>query len=142
MGELPAQRPDDVTIVDMEASIEHLTRGTVREVDALLVVAEPYYRALETAGRLVPLGRELGVERVWVVANKVRDARDEAAIRQYCAAREIEVVGVVPFDEAVTEADAEGRALLDCRPEAPAVVAITHLADTLEERLGRVPAGR
>ena len=61
MGELPAQRPRDVTVLDMEASIEHLTRGTVRNVDVLLLVAEPYYRSLETLGRMAPLARELGV---------------------------------------------------------------------------------
>src|ERR671934_2347557 len=99
MGELPSRQPEDVTILDMEASIEHLTRGTVRNVDALLVVTEPYYRSLETTGRIVPLARELGLERVWVVANKLRNDADEAAIQAFCARHALEVVGVVPFDE-------------------------------------------
>ena len=143
MGELPSQRPEDVTILDMEASIEHLTRGTVRNVDALLAVAEPYYRSLETTGRIVPLARELGLERVWVVANKVRNERDEAAIREYCARRGFEIVGVVPFDEAVAEADRLGRALIDERPTAAAVVAVDALTDILVDRLGAgATAGR
>ena len=136
MGELPAHRPGDVTVLDMEASIEHLTRGTVRNVDALLVVAEPYYRSLETTGRLVPLARELGLERIWIVANKVRDDRDEAAIREYCARRGFEVIGVVPFDENVGEADRLGRALIDHMPTAAAVLALEEVADRLVERLG------
>ena len=61
-------RPADVTILDTEASIEHMTRGTVRSVDAVLLVTEPYYRSLETTGRLAPLARELGIPRVWAVA--------------------------------------------------------------------------
>jgi CO dehydrogenase maturation factor len=143
MGELPSRRPEDVTILDMEASIEHLTRGTVRNVDALLVVAEPYYRSLETTGRIVPLARELGLERVWVVANKVRNERDEAAIREYCARRGSEIVGVVPFDEAVAEADRLGRALIDYLPTAAAVLAVDALTDILVDRLGApTPAGR
>ena len=143
MGELPSRRPEDVTILDMEASIEHLTRGTVRNVDALLVVAEPYYRSLETTGRLVPLARELGLERVWVVANKVRNERDEAAIREYCARRGFEIVGVVPFDEAVAEADRLGRALIDYLPTAAAVLAVDALTAILVDRLGApTPAGR
>jgi CO dehydrogenase maturation factor len=136
MGELPVQRPNDITIVDMEASIEHLTRGTVRNVDALLVVTEPYFRALETAGRLVPLAHDLGLERVWVIANKVRGIRDEAAIREYCAGHDFEVIGVVPFDEAVTEADHAGQALIDHAPDSPAVAAIARVADTILDRLG------
>jgi CO dehydrogenase maturation factor len=143
MGELPSRRPEDVTILDMEASIEHLTRGTVRNVDALLVVAEPYYRSLETTGHIVPLARELGLERVWVVANKVRNERDEAAIREYCARRGFEIVGVVPFDEAVAEADRLGRALIDYLPTAAAVLAVDALTAILVDRLGApTPAGR
>ncbi len=142
LGEL-GNRPDEVTILDMEASIEHLTRGTVRHVEALLVVAEPYYRSLETAGRLVPLALELGIERVWVVANKVRDERDEAAIREYCARRGFEVIATVPFDEAIVEADQHGRALIDYMPTAPAVLALEGLADALVDRLGAAAsAGR
>lgn len=140
MGELPAasgaadRAARDVSILDMEASIEHLTRGTVRTVDALLVVTEPYYRSLETTGRMVPLARDLGLTRVWVVANKVRDERDEAAIREYCARRGFEVLGAVPFDESITEADRAGRALIDFAPTAPAVIAVEALADTLLDR--------
>ena len=136
MGELPATRPSDVTVLDMEASIEHLTRGTVRNVDALLVVAEPYYRSLETLGRTVPLAQELGVPLVLGVANKVRTERDEAAIREYAARRGIEIAGVVPYDESVLEADQQGRALIDYALTAPAVLAVSELADKLVERLG------
>jgi CO dehydrogenase maturation factor len=143
IGELAEQAPDDITLVDMEASIEHLTRGTVRDVDALLVVAEPYYRSLETAGRLVPLAHELGLERVWVVANKVRGPRDEEAIRHYCDGHDLELIGVVPFDDAIVEADTQGRSLIDHAPDAPAVAAVAALAETLTDRLGvRVPVPR
>lgn len=136
MGGLPARQAEAITILDMEASIEHLTRGTVRNVDALLVVAEPYYRSLETAGRMAPLARDLGLERVWIIANKVSGARDEAAVREYCARHDFDVAGVVPFDEHVTEADHHGQALIDHAPDAPAVAAIAALADELLARLG------
>lgn len=132
-----ADRPfDEVTILDSEASIEHLSRGTVRNVDALLVLAEPYYRSLETAGRIVPLARDLGIDRVWVIANKVRDERDRAAIDTYARSHDLEVLGVVPYDERVAEADQQGRALLDHDPTAPAVAAIAALADSIAARVG------
>ena len=143
MGERGRARPDDVTILDNEASIEHMTRGTVRTADALLLITEPYYRSLETTGRLVPLARELGIPHVWAVANKLRSARDEAAVREYCQRHGVEVLGVVPFDEAVAEADRRGCALIDYLPTAPALLAIDALTDTLAERLGAPrPAGR
>ena len=72
----------DMTVLDLEAGLEHLKRGTPRHTDALLVVAEPYFRSLETATRTAALGRELGIPQVGFVANKVRDDRDEDMIRQ------------------------------------------------------------
>lgn len=142
MGELPEQRPEDVTVLDLEASIEHLTRGTLRNVDALLVVTEPYYRSLETAGRIVPLARDLSIPRIWIVANKVRGDRDEAAIREFCARRGFDLLGVIPFDEAVAEADNLGRALLDHAPGSAAVAALSTMADriTAEVAPARVAA--
>ena len=134
MGELPTQQPEDVTVLDMEASIEHLTRGTVRNVDVLLVVTEPYYRSLETMGRMVPLGQELGVPLILGVANKVRSEQDAAAIREYAARHTVEMVGVVPYDESVQAADREGRALIDYAETAPAVLAVADLADALARR--------
>ena len=132
-----------MTILDTEASIEHMTRGTVRTVDAVLLVTEPYYRSLETTGRLAPLARELGVPHIWAVANKLRTPRDEAAVREYCARHDVELLGSVPFDPQVTEADNEGLALLDAAPDSPAVAAITKLVDLLSERVGAAaPAGR
>ena len=136
-------RPEDVTILDNEASIEHMTRGTVRTADALLLVTEPYYRSLETTGRIIPLARDLGLRQVFVVANKLRTERDAAAIREFCTRHDFLILAEVPFDEQVTEADRDGQALIDARPGAPAVEAIARLADTLIDRLQiPIPAGR
>ncbi len=121
-----------MTITDMEASIEHMSRATIRHVDAMLMVTEPYFRSLETVGRMAPLAKELGIEHVWAVANKVRSARDEEIIRSYCAEHGIELAAVVPWDEAIQEADREGRALLDYGTEAPSVTAVEGIADLVE----------
>ncbi|MDQ3128247.1 MAG: hypothetical protein M3Q66_07310, partial [Chloroflexota bacterium] len=139
MEQLASSEPREITILDTEASIEHLSRGTVRNVDALLVVTEPYYRSLETAGRVVPLARELGLPEVWVVANKIRDDRDKEAILQYGAAHEFEIVAAIPFDTEVAEADRLGLSAIDHAPDGSAVGAIGALADILAERLTRTP---
>lgn len=135
VSELGAGTPQEVTILDMEASIEHLSRGTVRHVEALLIVAEPYFRALETLGRTVPLARELGIPNIYGVANKVRSVRDEATIREYGTRLGVEVLGVVPYDDAVQEADRRNRPLIEHMPTAPSVVAIGHLVDALANRV-------
>src|SRR5919198_460602 len=103
----------DVTVLDMEASVEHLSRGTMKHADALLVVVEPYYRSMETAGRIVPLARGLGIGRVFGVANKLRGPQDEQAVEDYCRKHDLPLVAKIPFDESVVEADRAGRAVID-----------------------------
>lgn len=119
-----------VTIVDMEAGLEHLSRGTERGVDTLLVVLEPYFKALEIARRAAELGRELGIGRIAGVANKLRDEDDRAAVRAYAAEHGLELAGEIPFDDEVRRAEQAGRAPIDVR-QAPAVRAIETLADNL-----------
>ena len=124
-------RENDITLLDMEASIEHLSRGTLRHVDILLLITEPYYRSLETVGRMIPLARELGIKHIYVVANKVRGPRDKEAIRRYCAERELEVIAALPFDEEVLEADQAGVPVLDANAEAAYVKVVEQLMDRL-----------
>lgn len=131
MGE-PSDEITDV-VVDMEAGLEHLSRGTSRHVDAMLAVVEPYYRALETGDRVVELSRELGIGRVAVVANKVRDDEDRQAIRDYCASRDLEVMVEIPYDRSLMEAERAGRAPIDFDPAAPAVTSVRELAGRLVE---------
>jgi CO dehydrogenase maturation factor len=124
-----------VTVMDMEASIEHLSRGTLRHVDALLVVLEPYYRSMETAGRIVPLARDLGIPRLYGVANKIRNQQDRDAVEAYCRNHGLELVAAVPFDENVTEADRTGRAVIDYDASSPIVQELTGVAERLAREI-------
>ena len=118
-------------ILDTEASPEHLSRGTARYADAMLTVVEPWYKSLETGRRMATLARDLGLERVALVANKVRDEGELDAVRSFAARHELELAGVVPYDERLVEAERLGVAPLDHAPDAPAVAAIATLADAL-----------
>ncbi|CAN5649388.1 carbon monoxide dehydrogenase accessory protein CooC [soil metagenome] len=123
---------DRELVVDMEAGLEHLSRGTTRHVDVLLAVAEPYYRSLETARRVYELAQELGIDQVRLVANKVRDAAESEAIRTYAERHGLELLAEIPHDEAVLRADLDGRALLDAAgTDSPAVREIDRLAGVL-----------
>jgi CO dehydrogenase maturation factor len=130
LGEIVAGA-EDVAVVDMEAGLEHLSRGTVRHVDTVLAVLEPYYRSLETGARVVELARELGIGRVLVVVNKVRDDADRHALDEFCRNRGLPLAAVIPHDPCVLEADRKGGSLLDHAPEAPSVGAIRELAEQL-----------
>jgi CO dehydrogenase maturation factor len=106
-------------VVDLEAGLEHLSRGTARHVDTLLIVAEPYFKSLETASRSFALARDLGIRRIRMVANKIRSPRDEDAVRDFAGRHALPVEGVVPFDDA----------LIEYQPTAPSIAAIRRLAD-------------
>jgi CO dehydrogenase maturation factor len=121
-------RPGGVTIVDMEASPEHLSRGTARHVDLLILVAEPYYRALETARRLAVLAADLPITRVAVVANKIRTRADEAAVAEFCERHDLELLATVPWDESVLAADAGRRPLVEAEPDGRVVAAVRGIA--------------
>ena len=122
-----------VTILDMEAGLEHLSRGTARHVDTLVITLEPYFKALETARRCAELGREFGIGRIVGVANKTRDDEDRAAIREYAARHHLPLAGDIPFDEVIRKAEQAGRPPID-HPDAPAVRAIAELAAVLTSR--------
>ena len=120
-----------LAIVDLEAGLEHLSRGTARHVDTLLVVGEPYFKSLEAAQRSFTLARDLGIAHIHMVANKIRTPRDEDTVREFAARHAMDIAAVVPYDTAVTEADERGAALIEHRPDAPSVAAIRRLADEL-----------
>lgn len=122
------------TIVDMEASPEHLSRGTVRHVDAIWLVTEPYYRSLETVRRLAALVAELPVPSVAVVANKVRSAQDEAAIREFCDRHGFAVAGIVPWSDEVVAADRAGTPVVEWAAAHAVVTAVAALAGGLTAR--------
>ena len=127
-GMMQAEHP--VTIVDMEAGLEHLSRGTGRHVDTLIVVLEPYFKALETGRRAAELGKELGVSRVVAVANKLRDRDDVAAVREFARGNDLRIAGEIPLDDEIRKSDLAGRAPIDLH-DSPAIGAIETLADHL-----------
>ena len=122
---------DRLVVVDMEASPEHLSRGTVRHVDAVCLVAEPYYRSLETVRRMAALVAELPVRRVVVVANKVRSAADDGAIAEFCDRHGFELAGSVPWSDGVVAADRQRVPVVDWPGAEHVVAAVTALGDAL-----------
>ena len=119
---------EDVCILDTEASPEHLSRGTARYADGLLAVVEPYFKSLETGRRMAALANDLGLERVSLVANKIRDERDLAAVEEFASQHALGLAGVIPFDEQLSAAERAGVAPLDFDPASPSVEAIGKLA--------------
>ena len=83
----------ELVLLDMEAGIEHLGRGTAGGVDALLVVVDPDRQSIQTARTIDRLARETGIGRVFVILNKVRSPEEEQLLRQ--GLKDMHILGVV-----------------------------------------------
>ncbi|MGC9333362.1 MAG: carbon monoxide dehydrogenase, partial [Anaerolineae bacterium] len=108
-------RRDEVLILDMEAGVEHLGRGTARAVDAFIVVVEPGSRSIQTAHAIHALARDLGIGRVYAVGNKVTSEADAAFITEQLPG--FEILGLLPSDTRAMEADRIGAAVFEMAPE-------------------------
>jgi CO dehydrogenase maturation factor len=102
---------DDALVMDMEAGIEHLGRGTARGVDAMIIVLEPGQRSIDSAHRVIRMAGEIGLKNIQLVANKIYGQADEKFIRD--AFRNYELLGVIPFSEQFRQSDRNGQSVLD-----------------------------
>lgn len=107
-------RKDDVLLLDMYAGVEHLGRATVDFVDAMLVVVEPTRRSLGTAAQIKKLANDIGLIRLYLVGNKVRN--DEEAKFLNAETPDLPLLGYLPADLKVQEADRLGLPVYDHVP--------------------------
>jgi CO dehydrogenase maturation factor len=111
---------DEVVVMDMEAGIEHLGRATAKAVDRLIVVVEPGRRSIDTAEHIRRLAKEIHLERIAVVGNKIRSPKDEAFLREHLS--DFEIIGFLPYGDALIEADLNGKSPYDVDSEAKTLV--------------------
>lgn len=122
----------EAVIMDMEAGIEHLGRGTAEAVDALIVVVEPGMRSIETAHRIKSMAQDLGIRRLFAVGNKVRSEEDKKFLSRNMEG--FEILGFIPYDERVIDAEMRGELPLESSP--PISEAAERIKEELLKRLG------
>ncbi|GIM30269.1 carbon monoxide dehydrogenase [Clostridium polyendosporum] len=101
---------DHTLIMDMEAGIEHLGRGTTKNIDVLITVVEPNLRSVETAERISRLAKDIGIKNNVAVLNKVKNAREKKIIQDKLS---IPIIYTIPYSDRVTEADLKGTSVFD-----------------------------
>lgn len=111
---------DDVLIMDMEAGLEHLGRATATGVDRLIVVVEPGKRSVGTARVVKKLAADIGLNRVSVVGNKIRNQSDEDFLRRELDG--LDLLGFIPYADSVVDADRNGSSVYKTAPEAAEAV--------------------
>jgi CO dehydrogenase maturation factor len=97
---------DEAVVLDMEAGLEHLGRGTARAVDRLVVIVEPGRRSIETAHQVKKLAGDIGLQAVSIVGNKIRSESDRQFLLEHVP--DLEFIGFLPFTSEIIAADLEG----------------------------------
>ncbi len=133
----------EAVVMDMEAGLEHLGRGTVKGVDAMICVVEPRMQSIETARRIRELSTQMGVKEVLVVGNKLKNEEERGLIEKSLAAVNLPLVATIPYDESIEKADMVRIAPIDYAPNSPAVRAVeslkTYLINRFEDAAKRNP---
>ncbi len=107
-----------------------LPRAVESQEDEFVVV-EPGQRSVQTAHTIQRLAADIGIQRIYVVGNKVRSPEERAFVEQ--AVGDLPLLGVIPFSLEVLEADRKGMALYDLG--GPAVDEIRRIRQELDRRL-------
>ncbi len=102
---------NEALIMDMEAGVEHLGRATVSGVDGMLIVVEPGQRSVDCAKMIIGMANDIGLRKLYIIANRVTCHEDGTFIRNSFPDREI--LGVIPFSEKVRRSDMNGVSVLD-----------------------------
>ena len=123
---------NEVVIIDMEAGVEHLGRGTARHVDVLLVVADANVKSLETAKHIHNLATDAGLKQVFLVGNKIGNETQKETIREFAERNSLTILDLVPFDQNVADAEMRGETPLLYKES----VAL-HVIQNFSEKLGK-----
>ena len=102
---------EEALIIDMEAGLEHLGRGSTGYVDALIIVVEPGQRAINTAKQIKKLGEDLHIKKIMIVGNKVTSEGDRRIIEESLS--DFPVLGHLSFNPKILQADKEGKSPYD-----------------------------
>jgi CO dehydrogenase maturation factor len=124
---------DEAVIMDMEAGVEHIGRGTAQRVDALLIVADANLKALEIAKHIHDLATKAGMKHIYLIGNRVMDNAQKEAITNFAQQNNLTILAFVPFDQKIIEAEMHGETPLK-HQDIEAVKAIDNISETLTKK--------
>lgn len=127
---------DDIVIMDMEAGIEHLGRGTAEHVDALIVITDANRKSREIAAAIIRLARESEIPRISLAGNRIANPEQEQILQSFAREERVPLAALIPYDTLVADAGITGDALNG--DSSPAIAIIRRLAGAL---IGKNPSG-
>ena len=124
---------DEAVVMDMEAGVEHMGRGTAKHVDTMLIVTDPSLKSMETARKIHSLTMDTGVQKIFVVGNKVADLEEAEPIKRFVADNKFLLLGLIPYDEQILKADVKGETPLEYVKGSSGVATIRKIGEKLLE---------
>lgn len=124
---------DEAVILDMEAGVEHLGRGTANHVDTMLIVADANVKALETAKHIRELASKADIKQVFLVGNKIANEVQRETVTKFAEKNGLQILDFVPFDQKVVEAEMRGETPLKYN-ESTAIRIISKLSTKLTSK--------
>lgn len=121
----------EAVVTDMEAGVEHMGRGTAEHVETMLVITDSSLKSKETAKKIHSLAKQIGIRECAIIGNKVMNEREGELIEQFAKRNEIPLLGLVPFDEIVLNADVNGETPLRYTSRSAGVMAIHKMGEKL-----------
>jgi len=122
---------DEAVVMDMEAGVEHMGRGTAKHVDIMLTITDSSLKSMETARKIHNLAVEAGVPRVFIVGNKVANLGDAELIKRFASDNNLLLVGMIPYDEQILRADVQGKTPLEYARDSDSVAMIRKVGEKL-----------
>lgn len=121
---------NEAVVMDLEAGVEHIGRGTAKQVDALLIVADSNLKSLEIAKHIHDMATAAGMKQLYLVGNRVMNETQKEAIKSFAEKNALPLLAFVPFDQGVIEADMRGETPL-LNKELASVQTIDNICETL-----------
>lgn len=122
---------NEVVVMDMEAGVEHLGRGTAKHMDRMLIVSDSSFKSLETAKRIYGLAIEMGIKEVFLIGNKVASADESELIERFAAKNEISLLGLIPYDKNIMKAEMQGKSPLEYVDTSEGMVSVQKMGEIL-----------
>ncbi|MEG3067644.1 MAG: AAA family ATPase [Syntrophaceticus schinkii] len=120
----------DYMVIDNEAGLEHISRGTIQDVDTMLVISDGSVKGVRAAGRIYELAKSLAFDigEAYLIITKINET---ALLQKEIEATGLELLGIIPYDTQLTEYDLYGKPLLDLPEDSPAVKAVREICDKI-----------
>ncbi len=122
----------EVVLMDMDAGIENLGRGTAGAMDALIIVVEPGQRSFQTAYSIQKLAADLGIKRCCVIGSKTRFDSDQQFISDHL--KSFEILGFINYNPEIAMADRLGTNVYESAPQS--ISSIKKIQERLEQIKG------